>query len=443
MTKKKGMPTVVIVGRTNVGKSTLFNRLSTDVKSLTLDYEGVTRDFLSDIVCWRDRSFELIDTGGISFRKTQDPILQKSRERALQLIDEADLILFVCDGTVGVQIEDREISDMLHAHNKNTVLVINKVDSHVGQERQYEFSQLGYKNSVAVSAQHGTAIADLFDEILDALPGESKPYEEEDVSCKVVILGRPNVGKSSLMNLLVGQERSIVTAIEGTTREAISENITFYKEIIEVTDTPGVRRKRGVTEPLEQLMVKSALHTLDRADVVLLVIDVSNGRLVDQELKLAFYAFQEKYKGLIIIFNKNDLETDAVRKELEYNLAPYQYFLKNIVQLHTSCVTQKNVGKVISLVNEVCNRYRTRFDDHELTTLFKQALERRPLYKSESLLHVYRAQQVKTGPITIALVVNEAKWFGPSQISYFEHVLREHTDLRGVPVRFVIRKKNK
>lgn len=440
--KNKSLPTVVVVGRTNVGKSTLFNRLSTSVRSLTLDYEGVTRDFISDTVCWQDTCFQLIDTGGISFKRTEDPVEQKSRQIALKMLDDADVVLFVCDGAAGVVLEDREISNLLHKHRKKTILAVNKIDTNLAQEQQYEFNQLGYDTIIPVSAQHGVGISELLESIIHLLPTHVRGYQEEEAACKVVILGRPNVGKSSLMNLLVGQERSIVTDRPGTTREAIAENIRFYKEIIQVVDTPGVRRKRGVTEPLEKLMVKSALHTVDESDVVLLVVDASQGSIVDQELKLAFYVFQEKYKGLVILYNKQDLMTEQLKKDLEFSLEPYEYFFKKIVQMNTSCVTEKNVGKIATIVSQVCERYRQQFSDVELTILFKEALQKKPIYRAEQVMHVYRAQQVRTGPITIALTVAEPRWWGPSQLGYLEQVLRSKYDLQGVPVRFVMRQRS-
>src|SRR5579872_2355107 len=215
---KKGLPTVVIVGRTNVGKSTLFNRLSTDVKTLTLDYEGVTRDFIRDQVSWQGHNFDLIDTGGISLRKTTDHILEESRKKALHLIEHADIVIFVCDAKVGLLPEDREIARLLHKLGVKTIVVANKVDTHVGQEQEHEFTRLGFENFISISAQHGFGIADLLQAIVDALPDQSSEHIEEAApKCKVTILGKPNVGKSSLLNLLLKEERAIVADIPGTT----------------------------------------------------------------------------------------------------------------------------------------------------------------------------------------------------------------------------------
>lgn len=440
---KTGLPTVVIVGRTNVGKSTLFNRLSSDVKTLTLDYEGVTRDFIRDQVSWQGRNFDLVDTGGISLRKTKDFILEESRKQALRLIEEAAVVIFVCDAKVGLLPEDREISGLLHKLGANTILVANKIDTHVGQEQEHEFLRLGFKNFIPVSAQHGTGIADLLQAIVDGLPpqAESNNQIEEDPKCRVVILGKPNVGKSSLLNLLLKQERAIVADIPGTTREPISERVTFHKESIMLTDTPGLRRKRGVTEEIEQMMVKTSLRAVDQADVVLLMIDAHEGAIVDQELKLAFYVFEECSKGLILLYNKSDLENEVTKHDLAFSLEPYDYFMNKVAQLHISCKTGKNVGKLLQLVDDVCKRYNHRFDDSELTYMFKESLFKKPFYKNEQLMRLFGVRQISTGPITIELTVDNPLAWGPTHFGYLDTLLRKSTDLRGVPVKFVVTRK--
>lgn len=442
MTKK--IPSVAIVGRMNVGKSTLFNRLSDSSKSIALDYEGVTRDVIKDVISWRDHSFELIDTGGISLKKiVDDPIAELSRQRALDAVSHADVVIFMCDGSVGVLPEDRNLAKMLQKDGKQTILVVNKSDTAAYRDYQYDFERLGFKIIIPISAQHGIGIADLFDELLALLPEPVEKEEEKEPLCKVAILGKPNVGKSSLMNLLLKKERSIVADMPGTTREPIKERILFHQDMIQLADTPGIRRKRGVTETLEQMMVKTAFKAVEDANIVLLMVDATEARLVDQELKLAFYVFEKEHKGLIILFNKDDLMTEQMRQDLAFNLEPYKYFLDKVVQIRTSCITSKNVGKLINVVNDVWERYKRRFADDQLTLLFKEALERKPLYRNGQLLRVRWAKQIHTAPITIELLVNEPKWFGPSQLTYFERILRKSTDLKGVPVRFVTRKKKK
>lgn len=433
------LPRVVIVGRMNVGKSTLFNRLSVNAKSMTFDFEGVTRDVIKDIVSWRDRTFELVDTGGISLRKSQDEIQEKVRQRALDMMSKADLLLLVFDGTVGLTTEDREIVQACRKVNKKMITVINKSDNSATQEHEHEFLGLGIKPIVPISALHGSAAGDLLDAICAALPASTGPVKEVDASCKIVILGKPNVGKSSLMNLLVQEERAIVSPVAGTTREAIAEKITFYHQDLLLTDTPGVRRKRSIDEKLETMMVKSSFRAVDEADVVLLLIDSSSDAIADQELKLAFYVF-EHYKSLIILFNKDDLSDEGIKKDMDFSLSVYEYFLKKIPQLHISCKTGKNIGRVLSLAKKVYERSCQQFSDDDITMLFKEALRHRPLYHQQMVINVKRAKQIATNPITIVLISETPEWFGPTQLGFFDNVLRTKYDLQGVPIKFLTRK---
>lgn len=433
------MNKVLIVGRMNVGKSTLFNRLSSEVKSLTLDFAGVTRDFIKDVVNWKNVSFELIDSGGLKFGKAKTELEQKVIDVALRLVQEADLVLFVCDGTTGPVNEEREIAKILHKANKNVVLIINKIDSKLSLEHEHEFQQLGFKNMLPISAQHAINIGDLLDVIVELL-GPAKKEKEEEPLYKVVLLGKPNVGKSSLLNLMLDEERSIVSQEPGTTREPVSEKIRFYKESIQLTDTAGIRRKRAVKEEIENLMVKSSFAAVKDSDIVLLLIDASEARISDQELKLSFYVF-EQGKALIILFNKQDLMDNTKLKDLKFSLEEYEYFFDKIETLNISCKTQKNIGKILPLVDEVYKKYSSKFSDIDLTALYKNALKRTPLYHKSLPLIVYHAKQVKTAPITILLHVNEPKWFGESQRTFFENVMRSKYDLKGVPILFMFRKK--
>jgi GTP-binding protein len=436
--KKIKLPQVVVVGRTNVGKSTLFNRLSENVKAIALDLEGVTRDFLRDTIAWQGRSFELIDTGGISLRKTQDPILSQSRAIALSMIESADIILFVVDGKAGLVTEDREIAQLLHKHGKTVFLVVNKIDVKDAAENMYEFEGLGFPKSCFISAAHGKNIVDLLELIVAHLPAPLM-VEVEEPAYKIMLLGKPNVGKSSLMNLLLDKDRAIVSPEAGTTREALAERVMFYQEDIQLSDTPGVRRMRSVTEPLEGMMVQSTMQALKNSDIVLLLIDASAESVVDQELKLAFYAFESQYKALIILFNKYDLVDEGTKVRFDHALSEYDFFLKKVITINISCKTGKNVGRILPAVKEVWDRYSRKFNQNELTQLFKEASVRRPLYHNKNLLMFHSAHQKNTAPITIVMHVNQPTWFGSSQLAYFEKVLRQEYDLRGVPVKFIVR----
>ena len=430
---------VVIVGRANVGKSTLFNRLSTEVKSLTFDQSGVTRDFIIDSVSWLGKTFELIDTGGVALKKTEDPFLEPVRKQALSFLEQADIILFVCDGMVGLTQKDKEISRVLHKLDKPIILLANKVDKKGVKESLYEFERAGFKDIMPISAEHGLGVGDLLETIVHRLPEYAIKTESDSSLCKIAIAGKPNVGKSSLMNLLAQEERSLVSDIAGTTREALKKRISFYQNNIELIDTAGIRRKKGISDPLEKLMAKSSLHAIKNADVVLLVIDASEGKMSDQELKLAFYAF-EQGKALMLIFNKTDLVTSAIREDLEHQLSEYTYFLKKVCRLDISCLSQKNVGKVVPQVTELYQRQIQRFSDEELTLLCKESLQRKPMFHNEQRLEVKWVKQVKIYPISLVFKVNVHQWFGPSQLAFFENILRKNYDLRGVPLILIARR---
>lgn len=431
----RSFPIVAIVGRPNVGKSTLFNRISQDAKTLTYDEPGVTRDIIGDLVRVKDKTFTLYDTGGITIRKHTDPLLEEVRQRALATLDEAAVILFICDGVVGPLPDDYELAKRLHKKNNTTVTVVNKTDVHAAQEHIHEFERFGFP-VFQISATHGRGIPGLLDFVSEVLPSPQMPVasDQDQSRCRVAIIGKPNVGKSSLMNELVKKDRVIVADMPGTTREAVSESVTFYQEDIRLTDTPGIRRQRGVSAPLEQLMVKSALRAIDAAHVVVLVVDGSSGEISDQELKLAFYVFAEKHRSLIILFNKADLTEDETKESLGRQKDEYKYLLDKIEMLTISCKTGKNVGKVLSLINTVWQRSRQQFARDELTMLIKESLTRKPLYRGGQMLTFGRAEQVKFTPITIELSVGNPPAWEETQRGYVENQLRKKYDLKGTPL---------
>ena len=433
------MKKVALVGRTNVGKSTLFNRLSSGTKSLTMNLEGVTRDFISDSVSWAGSTFELVDTAGVSFKKSMDKLGEAARQKAIEIIDQSELVLFIVDGAVGLVAEDRDLAKFLHKSGKLVTLVVNKADVKATEEKLYEFERLGFKEPILISAQHGTGINEVLNLITETI-GKADAPQHEEVKFKVVLLGKPNVGKSSLMNLLLQKDRAIVSDIPGTTREPIKENIKFSKENIQFADTAGIRRKKSVQEGIETLMVKSTLDAVRNSDIVLLLVDSSEGVLSDQELKLAFYVFEEG-KALIILYNKQDLTTEETKESLQYDSDEYKFFLKKIESLNISCKTGKNVGKILPLVEIVWKRFSLKLDDLDLDELFKRALEERQLYRKTMPLIVRSVEQIKTAPITILMVVNESAWFGPSQLGFFENLLRNKYDLKSVPIKIITRKR--
>lgn len=435
-------PQVVLVGRTNVGKSTLFNRIAKDSKSIVFDREGVTRDLIKDIVYWQGKSFELIDSGGIGFEKKDDFMSQEITKRAKQALNNAHVVLFMCDGSVGVLAEDRYLSKIVHKTKASTILVINKSDTRTFIDHKHEFLQLGFEHTVALSSLHGTGIADILEQIITLLPSHSTVEEQKPI-CNVVLLGKPNVGKSSLLNILVEEERSIVSNIPGTTREPVHERVTFYQQDILLTDTAGVRRKNAIEDPLETLMAKSTLQAVKHGDIILLMVDANEGQLSDQELKLIFYAFESEQKAVILLFNKQDLlmNNEYGKQLLSDDLEKYEFLINKIEKVSISCLTGQNCGQILPLINTIYKRLAQQFSIEDLTILFKNALERTPLFWNKNRLIVYRAQQIKSSPHIIALYVNSPEWFGDSQKAFFENILRKEYKLTGVPIKLIVRKR--
>jgi len=445
MKQQRSLPSVALVGRMNVGKSTLFNRLSSDVKALTLDFEGVTRDIVHDTVSWQDTTFELIDTGGLTFDKKthkDKTEVEKSIEygvakAATQAIDDAAVVVLVIDGTVGITQLDRRISDMLHEKKKKVIVAVNKADRSEAHESYHEASGLGHMSYMLISAQHGIGIGELLEAIVTALPKTAISTAVEP-DFKVLILGRPNVGKSSLMNALLEHERSIVADVPGTTREPITESIMFYKQAIALTDTPGIRRRKAIEGDLETMMTKSAFDALRQSHIVLLIVDGQEGELVNQDLKLAFYAFERQAKALIILINKVDAITDEQKIFLKNSLDSYEHLIRKIPVLQISAKTGKNIGKILPLIETIWKRSHTEIDTHALHELIISKTHRRPMVATGKHIQVQNIRQIKTAPITLSLKVNYPALMSESHKTFIENLVRETTDLIGVPIRIII-----
>lgn len=437
MSKSTGYPKVMLVGRTNVGKSTLFNRFANEMRSIVFDQEGVTRDYVHEVVSWQDKTFDLVDTGGLPLKKQADPILEQVRLQVLDLFQEAEILLFVVDAKNGLVQEDHLISKILHKTGKKVFLVLNKVDSDTMNLDCTEFYKLGFTQQFPLSAIHGRGIANLLGAIADNVSSEK--IEPEKPSYKVVIVGKPNVGKSSLLNLLLKEERAIVSEVAGTTREPITEAISIHQNTIHLTDTAGIRRKKAVDEPLETLMVKSSLRAVKDADIVLLVIDGSAGTIFDQELKLLFYAAEQR-KSLIVIFNKSDLVDEAKKLSIETTIAEYHFFFKKVPQLWISCLDEKNIGKIREEINTVWLRSHQSFNSTEINELMKIQLSTRPMFHSSVALRVFKIRNVQARIPTFVLHVNYPLWFGPTQLGCIENILRANYDLKGCPVQFAVKK---
>ena len=446
MTKIKKRPKVLLVGRTNVGKSTIFNRILGKTASIVFDQEGVTRDYISEEITWDDKTFNLIDTGGLSFSKktTHDAdtklFQEYIQENVLKILEEAAVILFVCDGKNGLTAEDEQVAKVLHKlKNIPIILLVNKADNvNLFQEHAHVFNRLGFSKKIEVSALHGTGINTMLDEVVFLLGTTGIPTQEiAEPEFKVAIVGRPNVGKSSLMNLLTKQDRSIVSDIPGTTREAVSEKIVFDSNVIQLTDTAGVRRQSRVNEDLETLMVKSSLSTMRTADLIILVIDASEGKINDQELKLLFYAI-EQHKPALILFNKADLLAvdDYAQQLLKKSIDEYTFVLKKFQTLSISCLTKKNIGRILAAIYELAQRCAQQFDPIELDELVTQAFQKKPMYHKRMQIKLMRVKQISGTVPTFILYSNYPQWFETSQLGFVENILRKAYDLRGCPIKF-------
>ena len=434
---------VVIVGRTNVGKSTLFNKITQTQRSIVLDEEGVTRDCIMEDAEWNGVAFNLIDTGGISLVKKQDYISEQIYKKAEKAIVDAAAILFICDIQVGITQEDKRIARKLlklQSDKCKIFLVVNKVENDYTRLRLYEFEQLGFNKIYGVSSHHSQGIGDLLDEVVQVIHAATPSFTQGPLIPRITLVGRPNAGKSSLINLLTNEDFAIVSPIEGTTREALHKRINFNKAIFELVDTAGIRRQRTVEEGLETMMVKNSLHAIRNAHMVLLLMDASEPHLSAQVLKLAEYAF-ENGSALILLVNKLDLFTPDMLAQLDNSMLEYEFIMKKMEVMKISCLDGKNINKILPLVVTVWERYETKLTDAYLSDLFKEALLKTPLYKNGKILTFYKAIQVGAAPMRIDLVVRNPELFGQNQISFFENVVRKSMNLKSVPTIFNMRTK--
>ena len=434
---------IMLVGRTNVGKSTLFNRIGDNIKSITLNEEGVTRDCITDTVEWNGVEFELIDTGGISVVESKKEIERQVQRKVLSMMDEALALVLVCDLQVGVTDEDKQIARVILKKGKKVFLAVNKADMLEMNVGMYEFERLGIKDMFPVSAHHSRGVGDLLDAVVETIK-ESKQDKAtvEAPSFRATIIGKPNAGKSSLMNLLLKQDFSIVSSQEGTTREALRKTVGFNKDAFELIDTAGVRRQSGVDSNIEGLMVKNSLAAVRNSHLVVLMINVEEPYLTSQDLKLADYVFREG-ASLVILFNKVDLLTEETKARLDHSLEEYEYLLKRIETMNISCKDNKNIGRVLSLVYKVWQRSLQRMSDEWLTGFFLDELNKKPIYKNGIRMTLFSARQVCASPIRIEMVVKHKNLCTEHHLSFFENLLRKKKNFKSVPIFFYVNQKSK
>ncbi len=431
-------PLVAIVGRPNVGKSTFFNRVAGRKISITEDRPGVTRDRLYADAEWRGRAFSMVDTGGIEIR-SQDTMWREIKKQAEVAIDTAQVILFFVDGREGLTSSDYDVADMLRRSKKPVILVVNKVDEY-SEEKIFEFYSLGLGEPYPISSEHGTGIGDLLDEVVSYF---EKIPAEDDNSIKIAVVGKPNAGKSSLVNKLLGFDRSIVTDIAGTTRDAIDTRFTGPDgSDYTIIDTAGIRKKSKVEDDVEYYSVMRAFDAVRRADVCVLVVDSTEG-LTEQDTKIIGYV-HEQGKPSLILMNKWDLvekDTNTIntfQNKLKEDLKFMDYFRS----LYISAKTGQRVDKILSAVKEVYANAHRRIQTGILNDVISSAVRANepPSYNGRRL-KIYYATQVAEAPPSFALFVNDGRLMHFSYERFLENTLRASFDFSGTPIKILTRDK--
>ncbi len=433
-------PFVAIVGRPNVGKSTLLNGLAQRHVSIVEDIPGVTRDRIYCNVQWLDKEFTMIDTGGIEFRNKADQLIDGIREQAQLAMDEADVILFVVDARTGITKDDNIIADMLRRTGKPVVLAVNKVDTETLELSVYEFYSLGLGDPIGVSAVNRLGFGDLLDQVTAGFP-DATLEENEDI-IRTAIIGRPNVGKSTLVNSLLGYQRSLVADEMGTTRDAI-DSVWHYKgKDFILVDTAGMRKKGKINEPLEKYSVIRSIKAIDNCDVAVLVLDAEVG-VTEQDKKIAGYV-HEAGKGLILMVNKWDtIEKDtntinAFNKEIRDSLVFAQY----TPILYGSALTKQRINKLGEYIFFVAEQQSMRISTAVLNDLLEDAkMVNPPPAHAGRIAKIYYMTQVGIKPPTFVLFTNDANLIHFSYVRFIENRLRESFGFEGSPIRIVVRSK--
>jgi len=428
---------IAIVGRPNVGKSTIFNRLLAKRVAIVEDIPGVTRDRIYGNAEWLSKTYRLIDTGGVKL--DNEPFQKEINAQVDIAIEEADVIIFVCDGKQGLTADDNYIARLLQKSKKPVIMAINKIDDISKIDNTYEFYQLGFE-PIAVSGTQGIGFGDLLDKAASLMP--SKPKDQYDGMIKFSIIGRPNVGKSSLTNAFLKQDRVIVSPIEGTTRDAIDTVFVADNKTYVVIDTAGIRKKGKVFESIEKYSVLRAMDAIDRSDVSLIVLDGDTG-IVEQDKHVAGLAHEAK-KGVIIVYNKWDLvqkdekTMDKITKEIRKQFA----YLDYAPIAFTSAKDNKRVNTLLPLIDTVYNNVNLRIKTNVLNEVILDAQLANPAKTHNGKrLKIYYASQVETAPCVIVLFVNDPELMHFSYQRYIENKLREAFGFEGVPISIIARKK--
>ncbi|KMQ13784.1 ribosome biogenesis GTPase Der [Bacillus mycoides] len=430
-------PVIAIVGRPNVGKSTIFNRIVGERVSIVEDIPGITRDRIYSTGEWLNHEFNIIDTGGIDIG--DEPFLTQIRQQAEVAIDEADVIIFMTNGRDGVTAADEEVAKILYRSKKPIVLAVNKVDNPDMRSDIYDFYALGFGEPFPISGTHGLGLGDLLDEAANHFPKiEEEAYDDETI--RFSLIGRPNVGKSSLVNALLGQERVIVSNIAGTTRDAVDTPYSKDDQDYVIIDTAGMRKKGKVYESTEKYSVLRALRAIERSDVVLVVLDGEEG-IIEQDKKIAGYA-HDSGRAVIIVVNKWDAvkKDEKTMKAFEENIRAHFQFLEYAPIVFLSAKTKKRTQTLLPVINEVNESHSIRVQTNVLNDVIMDAVAMNPTpTHNGSRLKIFYATQVAVKPPTFVIFVNDTELMHFSYERFLKNRLREAFGFVGTPIHIIAR----
>ena len=431
-------PIVAIIGRPNVGKSTLFNRIVGKRRAVVEDLPGITRDRLYEEMIWNDKAFLIVDTGGFQTESDED-IIRQVKKQALVAVEEADIIILLMDAESGLMPSDIELTELLRKYNKKVFYVVNKIDGPKKETKLlYDFCQLGV-DLLPVSALKGYGFDLLKESISDLLP-EGKGEKSEFP--KISIVGRPNVGKSTLVNSLLGSERMIVSSVPGTTRDAVDSVCSYYKRKYIIVDTAGIRRKGKMAKSVEQYSFLGTVRNIQDCDVALIVLNAEEG-VVEMDQRIAGYVYKAG-KGAIILFNKWDtVDKDEVSvNDVEGRIYRKLWFMRYAPILTISAISKQRVTKVFSMIDKVIAESSKRITTHELNLFLKDALTvKSPPLVQGRMVKIYYITQASTNPPSFVLFTNKKEGISSQYIAFLEHKLRERFSFAGVPVRFFVRQR--
>lgn len=433
-------PLVCVVGRPNVGKSTLFNKLINRRIAITEDIPGVTRDRLYQDCEWQNKHFILCDTGGLE-PNSEDVILKKIKEQVDVAMENADVILFVVDGKLGLTDDDMEIANYLRITKKPVVIAVNKVDSHKTPMEVYEFYSLGYEKLNIISSTQGFGLGDLLDEIVKEFPKNSYTEKEDEIT-KVALIGKPNVGKSSLINKILGKNRMIVSDIAGTTRDSIDSKVSINGKDYIFTDTAGLRRKKNITENLEKYSVIRTLNAIERSDIAILLIDATEG-ITEQDTKVIGFA-KEQNKALIVAVNKWDLvvKDNKTYKKFEDEIRTKLSFVQYAQIVFISVKTGQRLDKLFEAIEIADENYSLRISTGILNDIINEAIvHNAPPTDKGQRLKIFYTSQVSTRPAKFLIFVNKIELMHFSYLRYIENQIRKNFSFISVPIVFELRQR--